>query len=38
MDDVKTNELCGIEKLITNGINHLQVQDKIPPPNERVVS
>eukprot|EP00253_Pinus_taeda_P031131 PITA_31131 len=36
MEDVLTQDVNAIEKLLSNGINHLQVQDKyILPPSER---
>jgi len=36
MDDVQTHELNNIRKLMSNGVNHLQVQDRyILPPYER---
>jgi len=36
MEDVLTQDVNAVEKLLSNGINHLQVQDKyILPPSER---
>ena len=36
MEEVLTQDVNAVEKLLSNGINHLQVQDKyILPPSER---